>query len=102
MNSSPLKPIAIGILLGTAAYFMPFFLLKGFFFFLLIGALFRLFFFRRMGWGGHGHYMHLVYADHLRNMSEEDYNKYKERFQGRGACGHRQYHPYQDVPKENK
>ena len=100
MNRSVWRPIAIGVLVGTAAYFMPFFMLKGFLFFFLIAGLFRFFFFRRMGWGGHGNYMHVVYADHLRNMSEDDYAKYKERFQGRGGCGGREYHPYENVPKD--
>lgn len=71
------KMILIGILAGVALFMMPFFLLKVLVFFLIIGAICRLWWGgrRRGGWGGY----HFAYADKIRNMNEEEYKAYKEK-----------------------
>ncbi len=73
MRRSILKPVVLGVLFGTLTFLMPFFLLKVMFFFLIMGALFRLFGRRRFGPGGPGAYR-LAFADHIRNMNEEEYS----------------------------
>jgi len=77
MKRSVLKPILFGVLFGAAAFFAPFFLLKAVFFFLIIGAIWRLFWWRR-GW--HGYHYQMVMADKIRSMSEEEYNEMKKKF----------------------
>lgn len=80
MSQSILKPIIFGVLFGGLAFLMPFFLLKVVFFFLIAGALFRLFAWRRFGSYRPGGY-HLAFADRIRNMSEEEYSTFKSRYQ---------------------
>ena len=74
------KSILIGILVGAALFMAPFFLLKFFLFFLIIGAICRLW------WGGKrrrwSKWNNYAYADHIRNMSEEEYKNYKEKWNG--------------------
>ncbi len=70
-----LKTILVGAAIGTALFFMPFFVLKVLIFVLIIGMLFRLFGRRR--WGGPAGW---AYADKIRQMSDEDYTQFKERF----------------------
>lgn len=86
MNKSIVKPIVAGILLGAAAFFMPFFLLRTILFFGVIGILFRLFIGRRMRAGFGGRAFQPAFADKIRNMSDEEYAAFKSRFQGN--CGH--------------
>ncbi len=77
------KPILAGILIGAALFFIPFFLLRVLIVFLIIGGLFRLF----GGRGFRGRYnrgFHPAFADKIRNMSDEEYNQYK---QNMGSCG---------------
>ncbi len=84
MTRSILKPILAGILIGAGLYFMPFFLLRVLIVFLIIGALFRLF----RGRGFRGRYaggFHPVFADKIRNMSDEEYNEYKQSYEGWGS-----------------
>lgn len=92
MNAQIIKPIAGGLIIGAALFFLPFFLLKVLVFFLVIGLLFRLFGWRRYrgprGW---------AYADKIRTMSEEDYNHFKDNWSG-GCYGNRT----KDVQTENK
>lgn len=80
MSQSILKPILFGVLFGALAFMMPFFLLKVVFFFLIAGALFRLFAWRRFGPYRQGGYR-LAFADRIRNMSEEEYTVFKNRYQ---------------------
>lgn len=82
MNRSIFKPIVFGVMFGAAAFFVPFFLVKVIFFFMIISFIFRMFW-----WTGRGHHMnyHMAYADKLRNMSEEEYAAFKSKT-GRGNC----------------
>ncbi len=79
--------ILIGILLGVVIFMAPFFLLKIFIFFLLIGAICRLWWggrrggWKGRGWGGY----HYAYADKIRNMNEEEYKAFKEKMDS--SCG---------------
>jgi len=77
MKRSIFKPISAGILIGAALFFIPFFLLRVLIVFLIIGALFRLF--GRRGFRGrYGRGFHPAFADKIRNMSDEEYNQYKQ------------------------
>ncbi|QMW06532.1 hypothetical protein [Spirosoma foliorum] len=91
MNNNLVKSIAAGVLLGAALFIMPFFLIRLVVFFLIIGALFRLFGgrrFRRGGWGqGRGYGYMPAFADRIRQMSDEEYNQFKQRFEQGGRCG---------------
>lgn len=81
MNREILKPILIGVLLGAALFIMPFFLLRAIVFFLIIGALFRLFRGRRFGrW--HHPQLHPAFADTIRNMNEQEYNAFRQKLEG--------------------
>ena len=92
MNAQIIKPILGGLLIGTALFFMPFFLLKVAVVLLFIGLLFRLFGWRRYrgpyGW---------AFADKIRTMSDEEYKHFKSKWRGR-CYGNRT----EDVPTENK
>lgn len=84
MTRSILKPILAGILIGAALFFMPFFLLRVLLVFLIIGGLFRLF--RGSGFPGrYGRNFHPAFADNIRNMSDDEYNQYKQRFENCGS-----------------
>lgn len=75
------RAIIIGALTGAALFFLPFFILRGFLFFLFIGFIIRLIAFgrwRRRGFGGRG--FNLKFADTIRGMSDEEYNKFKQNF----------------------
>ncbi len=81
MNLQVLKTIAVGALIGAALFWMPFFVLKVFVFFLILGFIFRFFrgrrhYYGRAGWG---------FADKIRQMSDEEYESFKNRPYGR--CG---------------
>lgn len=84
MTNQFLKFVLGGILLGTALFFIPFFVLKVFVFFLIIGLLFRIFSrpryhgWRRWAWAN---------PDNIRNMSDEEYEKFKARFR-QAHCGY--------------
>lgn len=76
MNRSIFKSVIAGILLGTAAFFMPFFLLKALFFIFIISAIFRMVMWRKHYWGS---WQYIAYSDKIRNMSEEEYNEFKNK-----------------------
>ncbi|AQG81925.1 hypothetical protein [Spirosoma montaniterrae] len=88
-----LKSILAGLLLGAALFILPFFLLRVFLFFLLIGGLFRLIRGRRgfgprgFGYGrrGFAYGGPFGFADRVRQMSDEEYTAFKER--GWNRCG---------------
>ncbi len=86
MNNTLLKSILAGLLLGAALFILPFFLLRVALFFLLIGAIFRLFRGRggRRGRGAGRGYMP-AFTDRIRQMNDDEYNEFKQRF-GRGRC----------------
>ena len=75
------RPALIGIAIGALCYFAPFFFFPGFFIFLAIGGLFRFLFFRRYGYGfGWRHRHHdAAFADAIRSMSPEEYEKFRSR-----------------------
>ena len=90
-----LKPIVFGVLLGAGLFYAPFFLLRIALFFLVIGGLFRLFRGRRgygprgYGWrgrgpGGFGADRRLAFAEKVRGMNDEEYTRFKEKFQRPG------------------
>jgi hypothetical protein len=80
MTGKLLKPILFGIALGAFLYFMPFFFLRGFLFFLIIGGLIRLFWFRGHGHGWRYSGFHPAFTDTIRNMSPEEYEAFKKKF----------------------
>lgn len=90
MNKSILKKIVAGILLGAAAFYMPFFLIRTLLFILIIGALIRLFVRPRFGkrFGGRG--FHLAFANKIRTMSDEEYAGFKQGIGGH--CGRSNTH----------
>jgi hypothetical protein len=80
MTQKLLKPILFGIALGAFLYFIPFFFFRGFLFFLVIGGLIRLLWFRRYGYGWRHSGFHPAFADTIRNMSPEEYEAFKKKF----------------------
>ena len=76
MNRSILKPIIGGVVFGAALFFIPFFLLRVAAFFLIAGAIFRLFAGRRR-FAGRFREHRLAFADNIRNMSDEEYAKFR-------------------------
>lgn len=86
MKTQIFKPILGGLLFGTLAWFMPFFLMKVFFFFLIAGTLFRLFARRRFGpdWKAG----RMAWIDKIRNMTTEEYEDFKSRSMHH-ACGYK-------------
>ena len=82
MDRSFARPIVFGALFGALAFFMPFFLMKVFFFFLIAGVFIRFFgrrHFRGRRWGGNP----MAFADRIRGMSDEEYDTFKKEFRGR-------------------
>jgi hypothetical protein len=85
MNRSIFKTIVFGSLFGALAFAAPFFLVRTFFLFLIVGGLLRLFVGARFRCRG----MYVpVFADKIRNMSDDEYAAFRERFNG-GGCGRR-------------
>ncbi len=81
MNREIVKPILIGILLGAALFIMPFFLIRALVFFLIIGALFRLFRGGRRFRRWHHRELHPAFTDTIRDMSEEEYKVYRQKLE---------------------
>ncbi|MCE3227242.1 MAG: hypothetical protein K0S32_1793 [Bacteroidetes bacterium] len=79
MKRSIFGPIIFGILFGAAAFFAPFFLLKAVFFLMIVGFIFRMFWWRRRAWH-YGYHYQLAYAEKVRNMSEEEFSQFKNKF----------------------
>lgn len=79
MNLHIIKPIAGGILLGAAIFYMPFFVLRVAVFFLILGIVLRLFVGRRR-FGVHLMNRRIAFADRIRNMNEEEYKRFKAGF----------------------
>ena len=81
MNNQVIKTILFGALFGAAIFAAPFFVLKVFIFFLIIGFFFRMFrgrgYYHRRGWN----YSGWAYADKIRQMPEEEYQEFKNRYQ---------------------
>jgi hypothetical protein len=79
MKRSIFGPIVFGILFGAAAFFAPFFLLKAVFFLMIIGFIFRMFWWRRQAWY-YGQHYRMAYIDKVRKMSDEEYSEFKNKF----------------------
>lgn len=90
MNNTFVKSIVVGALVGVAFFMMPFFLIRAVLFIAILGGLFRLLGGRRLGrrgWGrGYGRGYMPAFADQIRQMSDEEYNQFKQRY-SRGYCG---------------
>lgn len=80
MSTSIIKPIIVGIIIGAALFFMPFFVLRVAITAIIIGLIFKSF--RRSGFGRgfdrKQRFSHM--ADKIRNMSDEEYKQFKEKF----------------------
>lgn len=89
-----LKTALAGILAGLALFILPFFLVRVFVFFLLIGAIFKLMGGRRRGMH------HYAFAHKFQHMSEEDRKAFMSRYGNR--CGGYHMQREQDVKKETE
>ncbi|MBN8786091.1 MAG: hypothetical protein J0I84_03320 [Terrimonas sp.] len=87
MNRSIVKPIVVGVLIGTALFFIPFFVLRVIAFFLIAGLVFRLFAGRRRRFGRNFSEERFAFVDHIRNMSDEEYQAFKSNPRGAFGCG---------------
>lgn len=86
MNKQIWKPVMIGILLGVFLYIVPFFFFRFVLFFLFIGLLLRFIFGRRMWWGRPWYGsddINPAFADAIRRMSDEEYERFKKKFDNR-------------------
>ena len=86
MDKQIWKPILGGILLGALLYIVPFFFFRFLFIFLFVGFLFRFLFGRRWGWGRRwngGDDFNPAFADTIRRMSDEEYERFKKKFDNR-------------------
>jgi hypothetical protein len=87
-----IRPIIAGILIGTALFFMPFFFVRILLFFLIIAAIFRFFIGRRFR--GYRRGFDSSFTDNIRNMSDEEYNRFKQNIsQGCGYYGYNKTQP---------
>lgn len=84
MKNSILKTVVMGATFGALLFFMPFFFLGIMVCFAIFGMMMR----RRMRHMGYGFYQ-FAYADKIRNMNEEDYQKFKNHMNQR-HCGYQQ------------
>jgi|LakMenE01Jun11ns_1017448.scaffolds.fasta_scaffold9273491_2 hypothetical protein len=92
-TTSILKSIVMGLIFGSLVFFMPFFLLKVFIFFMVISFFMKMMWWRVMSHGG-GHY--LRYAEKVRNMSDDEFSRFKSK--GYRSCQH--YDDYTEVKQE--
>lgn len=83
-----IRPVIAGILIGAALFFMPFFFVRFILFFLIIGAIFRFFIGRRFR-GGYRRGFHAAFTDNIRNMSDEEYSRFKQNLNQ--GCGFNNY-----------
>ena len=86
MKRGIIKPILAGIVLGAALFFIPFFVLRVTAFLLITGIVFSLFTGRRR-FGRRFAERRTAFADHIRNMSDEEYNRFRAGFSS--GCRHR-------------
>lgn len=96
MNLRIIKPVAGGILLGVALFFVPFFVLRVATFLLILGIVLRLYVGRRR-FGSRFMDRRIAFADHIRNMSEEEYSRFKAGFAN--GCG---FKPQSSTDKNDK
>ena len=81
------RPIIAGILIGAALFFVPFFFVRFLLFVLVIGAIFRFFIGRRFR--GYRRGFDAAFTDNIRNMSDEEYNRFKQNVDQ--GCGYHNY-----------
>ncbi len=86
--------LTVGVVLGAALFFLPFFVLKVLVIFVLFGLVFRLFGRHRGHYGGA---YRMAFADKIREMDDEEYAAFKERGIY-SRCGYR----YQKVANQSK
>jgi hypothetical protein len=85
MKRRIIKPIILGLLLGTAIIMAPLFLFKAFLFLMLAGFLLRLFFIRKLRHFMRHQAAYAGNAGNLRTMSDEEYISIKRQQQFRNA-----------------
>jgi uncharacterized membrane protein len=83
MNFRIFKVVLAGLLLGTALYFMPFFVLKVAVFMSVLFLFFGLF----RGRHRRHHYFRWAMADRIRNMNEEEYADFQSKWMHEGCRG---------------
>lgn len=94
MTTQFLKTVFAGILAAFALFMLPFFLLRVFFFFCIIGAIFRLLGGRRRHrYGG----MHPAFAHRFQQMSDDEKAAFKQRYNNH-CC----YHPFEEKSDRNE
>lgn len=74
------RPVLVAIILGTVIVLAPLFVLKVIAFFLITGLLIRFFIFRKIRRFFKGQLFYTRFADDIRNMSDAEYKKYKQRY----------------------
>jgi hypothetical protein len=80
------RAVIAGILAGAALFFLPFFILRGFLFIVFIGFIISFLAFGRFRRGGYrGRGFNPSFADNIRNMSDEEYNNFKQDWSN--GCG---------------
>lgn len=91
------------MLAGAALFVMPFFFVRALLFVLIIGGLFRLFRGRGFRGWGYGHGFHPAFADTIRNMSEEEYKAFRQKFESPHDHHDRPYNRHREEPNtDNK
>jgi len=99
MNRQILRPVLIGLLIGAGLYFMPFFILRVALLILIAGLILRLVFGRgRFGRGFPERRLQM--ADRIRNMSDEEYARFKERAATYGCGGRKGFNNPQNEQHE--
>ncbi len=96
MNKEIVKAVFGGLILGTAAFFVPFFLIKTVIIFFIIGAIFRWMFWRKFRYMG-GMQPMMLMADKVRTMSDEEYQEFRNKMNDHAmnSChGYRCEHPH--------
>ena len=84
MTTQFFKTVLAGILAAVALFMLPFFLLRVFLFFAIIGIIFRLLGGRRHR--GFRHRMNPAFAARYQQMSEEEHAQFRNNYRGR--CGY--------------
>lgn len=101
-----LKAIIGGALMGAAVFFVPFMLIRVLLFVFVIGAIFRILGrgrwgrqgFGRRGFGGHNQF---AFADYIRGMSDDEYNRFRKHFGDDRCNGRFQRQPETETKSSN-
>jgi hypothetical protein len=73
-----IRPILIGLIVGAACFFMPFFILKVVLFFFIAGVLLRMYVYRKMR-RFFGTWVNPRFVEKIRNMNEDEFTRFKQR-----------------------